>query len=54
MPKKKEPPRTRAEQERIFKEAAKASGADESGKKFEAAMKRVIASAPPKAKLRKR
>ncbi len=44
MPKKKEPPRTRAEQERIFKEAAKSVGADESGKKFEAAMRKITAA----------
>ncbi len=42
MPKKKEPPRTREEQERAFKEAARARGADESGKAFEAAMKKIL------------
>jgi hypothetical protein len=41
MPKKKEPARTRQEQERIFKEAARASGADVSGKSFESAMKKI-------------
>ena len=41
MPKKKEPARSREEQERIFKEAARASGADESGKSFQEAMKKI-------------
>lgn len=42
MPKKKAPPRTRAEQERIFKEAAKTSGADVSGRAFEAALTKIV------------
>ena len=44
MPKKKEPPRSREEQERAFKEAARKSGADESGKAFEAAMKKILSA----------
>jgi hypothetical protein len=43
MPKKKEPPRTREEQDRAFKEMARARGADESGKAFEVAMKKIAA-----------
>ena len=53
MPKKKEPARSREEQERIFKEASRASGADVSGKSFEAAMK-IIAIAKPKQATTKR
>ncbi|CAA2141038.1 hypothetical protein [Hyphomicrobium sp. ghe19] len=45
MPKRKEPERSREEQERIFKEAAKQSGAELSGKHFEAAIRKIAASA---------
>ena len=44
MPKKKERPRSREEQERAFKEAAKASEADETGKAFDAAMKKIASA----------
>ncbi|MBY0561564.1 hypothetical protein [Hyphomicrobium sp.] len=44
MPKRKEPERSREEQERIFKEAAKKSGADVSGKSFASAMKKIAAA----------
>jgi hypothetical protein len=44
MPKKKEPPRSREEQERAFKEAARKIGADESGTAFEVAMKKIVAT----------
>jgi hypothetical protein len=45
MPKRKEPERSREEQEKRFKEAAKQSGADLSGRSFEAAMKKIAAGA---------
>ena len=44
MPKKKERPRSREEQARAFKEAARASGADETGKAFDVAMKKIAAA----------
>jgi hypothetical protein len=44
MPKKKEPPRTREEQERVFKETARARGADESGKAFDAALRKILSA----------
>jgi hypothetical protein len=50
MPKRKEPERSREEQERRFKAAAKASGADVSGKQFESAMKKIAAAASKKQK----
>jgi hypothetical protein len=50
MPKKKGRPRSREEQERIFKEAAKASGADVSGKPFEAAMNKIAGAARSESK----
>lgn len=43
MPKRKEPERSREEQESAFNEAARKSGADLSGKSFEAAMKKIAA-----------
>lgn len=45
MPKRKEPERSREEQEKRFKAAAKASGADLSGKPFESAMKKIAEGA---------
>ena len=49
MPKKKERPRSREEQERIFKQAAREHGADESGKLFERALGKIIKN-PKKSK----
>lgn len=53
MPKRKEPERSREEQAKAFKEAAKKSGADLSGRPFEEAMKKIAATgkaaAPKKA-----
>ena len=46
MPKRKEPERSREEQAKAFKEAAKSSGADMSGKSFEAAMKKIASVRP--------
>lgn len=48
MPKRKEPERSREEQERRFKAAAKASGAELSGKPFDSAMKKIAAAAASK------
>ena len=42
MPKRKEPERSREEQERIFKQAAREHGADESGKSFSDAIKKIV------------
>jgi len=48
MPKRKEAERSREEQERQFRAAAKASGADLSGKPFESAMKKIAKVAATK------
>lgn len=48
MPKRKEPERSREEQMKRFKAAAKESGADLSGKSFETAMKKIAAASSKK------
>lgn len=48
MPKKKEPARSREEQERIFKQVAREHGADESGKAFEKAIRKITAATKKK------
>lgn len=48
MPKKKPPPKGEKPQKERFLEAAKSSGADESGKEFERAVKKIVLPAKPK------
>lgn len=50
MPKKKDPPEDPAKQHERFKEVAREHGADESGKEFERAFKKVVPPAGVKQK----
>jgi hypothetical protein len=42
MPKKKPPPKGEKPQKERFAEAVKSTGADESGREFERAMKKIV------------
>lgn len=48
MPKKKPPPKDEKPQSERFKEAAKSTGADATGKEFEQAMRKIVTPAKPR------